>query len=216
MRGDGGAPLRVGLQPRDAEGDLGGEGLQHLDVVGGEGVRRRPERHERAENAPLHPQRQGGDRADAQYVEALPRRGEPRERLLAVGEQDPTAVHRGVLRRLGVVELDLDTGDLVVDVHLDLVGEPVGHVQPQRAAVGVEDRQRAALRTEDLRSSLHDLRELLQAGRVGQLGGHLGDRRRAMEGRQPGLGVTAGLGDVQDRPEDAHRLAVGVDEHPPP
>ena len=113
-----------------------------------------------------------------------------------------------------VVQLDLDTGDRVLDVALDLVGEPVGHVQPQRPGVGLEDGQRTGLRAEHLRAALHDLRQVLHPRGVGQLGGDLGDRRRALHGRQPLGGLPPGVGDVEDRAEQAYRLAAGIGDHP--
>ena len=80
-RGDGGGPLGVGLQPRDAQRDLRGQRLEHLDVVGGERVRRSSRA---ATNAPrIRPSTRSGRAAIArtsEHLDALPARREAGER----------------------------------------------------------------------------------------------------------------------------------------
>ena len=55
---------------------------------------------------------------------------------------------------------------------LDLVGQATGHVQPERSGVGGEDGQEAGLRAQDVRPPQHHVGQVLEAGGIGQFGGH--------------------------------------------
>ena len=153
-------------------------------------ARRRPRRtvvvasraDERAEDAALHPQRQGGDGAHAQHLAALGWR----ERA-SISSWVASSTARRASRRTASAarrRFDLDPLDGVVDVLLHLVG---GQVMCSRSDPPSEAKTAGGSTAPPAPSpAQHHLGEVLEAGGVGQLGGHLGDRRRPLQRRRPG------------------------------
>ena len=173
---------------------------------------------ERAQHPPLHAQRQRGHARGCRGPRG-PRaspgtaRAPPRGRPAAPARPCIAAYCVGC----GVVELDLDARRPGSSTWpCDLVGEPAGHVQPQRPAVGVEDGQRAGLarRAPARRAARSRAGPPCRAALASSAATSAIAVARCMADSRASASARASV-TSRTVPEDAHRLAVGVDEHPP-